>query len=97
MLVLLQIRCSLLLPAEWQFYWRRAYIFSCLHCLAISWLTMTSFALKSVVECTTEGCSNKSGDTNFHKFFPAYSNTINSVLLLLFALFLSSSFHTFLN
>lgn len=55
MLVLLQIRCSLLLPAEWQFYWRRAYIFSCLHCLAISWLTMTSFALKSVVECTTGG------------------------------------------
>lgn len=41
------------------------YIFSCLHCLAISWLTMTSFALKSVVECTTGGCSNKSGDTKF--------------------------------
>lgn len=41
--------------------------FSCLHCSAISWLTMTSFALKSAV--CHRGCFNKSGDINFHKNF----------------------------
>lgn len=81
--VSLKIQCRLLVPAEWQFYLDASMYFSCLHCSAISWLTMTSFSLKSAVY--HGGCHNKSGDTNFHKFFAcvaiyckaAYCSAIN--------------------